>query len=92
VLLLLDRRVARELQGAGCEVGGGFGFGWPDDGAVAVEEDAGEFAGGDVAVLLRVGDGEGAVWGDGEVEFVDEGEEGCEAAGAWVDIEVGFHV
>lgn len=79
---LLDRRVAGELERATREVRSGFGVGGPDDGAVAVQEDAGEFAGGDVAALVGVGDWEGAFWGDGEVEAVDEREEGCEAAGA----------
>lgn len=89
---LLDCRIAGELEHATREVRCWFGFGGPDDGPVAVEEDAGEFAGGDVAALVGVGDWERAFWGDGEVEAVDDGEEGCEAAGARGDVEAGFHV
>ena len=87
---LLDCRIAGELERATREVRCWFRFGGPDDGPVAVEEDA--FAGGDVAALVGVGDWERAFWGDGEVEAVDDGEEGCEAAGAGGDVEVGFHV
>ena len=67
-----NTRVARELERSVREVRSRFGFGGPDDGPVAVEEDAGEFAGGDVSTLLGVLDGKGAFWGNGEMDAVDE--------------------
>lgn len=88
----MNGRIARELKVTVLQVGCRFGLGGPDDWPVAVEKDASEFARGDISTLLGVGDREGAVWSNGEVEFVYERKEGCEAAGAGGDVEVGFHV
>jgi hypothetical protein len=70
----------------------GFRLGWPDDWAVAVEEDASDFGGGGVSLLLGTGRREEAIWFNGEVDVVDELEQGGEAGSAWGDVEVGFHI
>lgn len=72
-------------------MGRGEALGRPDYGCVGVEEDAGEFARGEVAVGLVVAEGQGAVGRNGEVEVVQDVEENYGAGGSWADAEGGLH-
>ena len=82
----IDRAVAGELEGAVHEVGRGLGFGGPEDGAVAVQEDGGDVAG--VEVLFCVGDleGEAELRRHCEVDVPDDGEEGGGSQESCVDV------
>lgn len=88
MLVLLDVRVAVPLERAVVEMGRGLARGGPEGTAVADEEEAGYFAGHEVAAFGGAAGGEHAVVRPGKVEFLDEGDEGCCARGAGDDAEV----
>ena len=86
----IDGAVARELQGAIDQVRGGLGLVGPEDGAVAVQEDGGDFAGVEEALRAGVLQGEAVLWRHCEVDVPDYGEEGGGAGDAGGDAQVGF--
>jgi hypothetical protein len=72
-------------------VGSGLRLVGPEDGAVAVQEDAGDFAGVEEARYVGVLQREGVFWCHGEVDFPDHGEEGWGSQVSCGDAQVGFH-
>jgi len=85
----IDRAVAGELEGAVHEVGRGLGFGGPEDGAVAVQEDGGDVAGVEVLLFCVRGlEGEAEFRRYREVDVPDDGEEGGGSQDSCVDVQV----
>lgn len=86
----IDGTIACELQIAVDEVGSGLRFVGPEDGAVAVQEDGGDFAGVGEALWACVLEGQWEFGRHCEVDVPDDGEEGGGSRACWVDAEVGL--